>query len=132
MYYQLPKQLLTDDRFSILSLYAIVLYCILKDRNGLSEMTERLDDNGRPYIFFSRREMAKLLRVSERSAIRYMKELSNAGLISFGNKDGCTSPPIYVNDLSEKKKPAADMRQEKSYDSNEVRDALLRQFMEGW
>ncbi len=131
MYYRLPKKIFTDERFSALSAYAIITYCILMDRVGLSEKTGRVDKNGRPYIFFSRKELSRLLRVSERSAIRYIKELKKIGLVSFGNKAKGNSPPIYVKDILEKKKPVFWERQTKSYNDDEVHEALLKQFMKG-
>ena len=129
MFYKLPKKLLTDEKFSKLSIPAILLYSILHDRVSLSVKKGICDSDGTPYIFFSRKDMAKLLRVSDCSAKRYVSELKKAGLISFGSKEGCTSPPIYVKELLQNKKPVSLPIQAKSYDDDEISEAILKHIM---
>ena len=51
-YLQLPKELLFDEKYQNLSISAITLYSILRDRHSLSLKNNWKDENGNTYIIF--------------------------------------------------------------------------------
>ena len=52
-FYRIPKVLMKDVRFSIVSLDAKFLYGLMLDRMALSVKNGWLDDSGRVYIIFT-------------------------------------------------------------------------------
>ena len=55
-YFKLYKYLMLDDSFSDISTSAKIAYSLFENRHQLSVDNGIKDKNGRPYIFFSRKE----------------------------------------------------------------------------
>lgn len=78
---KLPEIMLEDTAFSPLSIGAKVLYGVLLNRTGLSVQNGWLDEENRAYIIFQISEIQMKLGVSEKSAVAYLSELENFGLV---------------------------------------------------
>ena len=76
----IPENLFSDERYAGLCIEAKLLYALMLDRLSLSEKNGWRDERG-VYVYFTRTEAAKLLRVSERSISRYLTELKKTELI---------------------------------------------------
>ena len=75
-FYRIPKNLITDKRFTNLSTDAKLLYGLMLDRMGLSAKNGWCDEHGRVYIVFSIEEVMEALNVnSNTTACKYMAEL---------------------------------------------------------
>ena len=82
-FFQIPKTLFDDPKYSDLSPLAKLLYGMMKDRSSLSEANggRWLDANGTPFIHFSNQEIMDCLGCGEDKASRLAKDLQTAGLI---------------------------------------------------
>ena len=80
-FYKLPEILFSGDKYKNMSLEAKVLYAMLADRNELSVKNGFVDEDGEPFVIFTRKEAADRLSVSMGSAVKYFKELRSVGLI---------------------------------------------------
>lgn len=81
LFYKIPKELFTNNQFEKLSTEGKVLYGLLLDRVSLSIENQWIDENGRVYIIYTLAAICAALRCSEKSAIKYMAELEDIGLI---------------------------------------------------
>lgn len=81
LFYKIPKELFTNERFQAISTEGKVLYGLLLDRVSLSIENQWIDDNGRVYIIYTLAAICAALRCSEKSAIKYMAELEDIGLV---------------------------------------------------
>lgn len=90
---KLPRAVLVDDR---ISLEAKVLYALMVDRVGVSERSGWKDKAGKTYIYFSRKEVQKVLGCGHEKAGHVAKELEEKGYI-VRKKQGQGKPAlIYV------------------------------------
>ena len=80
-FYRIPKNLITGKEFADLSLPAKLLYGVLLDRMSLSMKNGWLDEENRVYIIYQIKEIMVSLSVSEKMAIKYLKELEQFGLV---------------------------------------------------
>ena len=78
---RIPKVMLTEDRFSTLSLSAKILYGLLLDRMSLSARNGWLDEEKRVYIIFRIEEIQDILGFSKKKSIDYLNELEQFGLV---------------------------------------------------
>lgn len=78
---RIPKIMLTDERFSVLSLSAKILYGLLLDRMSLSAKNGWLDEERRVYIIFKIEEIQEMLGFSKKKSIEYLNELEELGLV---------------------------------------------------
>lgn len=78
---RIPKALLTEERFSSLSIQAKLLYGLLLDRMGLSAKNGWLDKENRVYIIYQISEIQEDLGFSKKKAIDYLGELEALGLV---------------------------------------------------
>lgn len=99
MFYRVPKLLFQLDKFIELSTDAKVMYGLLLDRVGISSSNGWTDEDGRVYIIFTVEEAARMLRCSERKAIRIFKELTERGLIEKKKQGLCKPDLIYVKNF---------------------------------
>lgn len=99
MFYRVPKLLFQLDKFIELSTDAKVMYGLLLDRVGISSNNGWTDEDGRVYIIFTIEEASKMLRCSERKAIRIFKELTERGLIEKRKQGLCKPDLIYVKNF---------------------------------
>lgn len=131
MYIMYPKVLKGTENYNMTN-DAKILYLYLFDKYLLSKMNGLKDENG-VYAYYSRVAMSKDLGVSVSTAKRAFAKLKEYGLVTVGKKGSSLSPKLYVKSLlSEKpKKQAAAERVscQKSYNDDEIEDAMLRQFM---
>ena len=102
--YKIPKELFTSKQFEKLSTEGKVLYGLLLDRVSLSIENQWIDDNGRVYIIYTLAAICAALRCSEKSAIKYMAELEDIGLVE-RIRQGLGKPTlIYVKNFMGQKK----------------------------
>ena len=80
-FYRIPKVLFTDNRFQNISTEGKVLYGLLLDRVSLSMENGWIDDEGRVYIIFTLTTIRQAMNCAEKSAIKYLTELEEFGLI---------------------------------------------------
>ena len=83
-FYRIPKILFTGECFKSLSCEAKVLYGLMLDRMQLSIKNRWIDEENRPYIFFTIEETMEFLDCKTQKATKLMKELdteSGIGLI---------------------------------------------------
>ena len=98
-FYRIPKVLFTDARFQGISTEGTVLYGLLLDRVSLSRDNGWIDDEGRVYIIFTLTSIREAMNCSEKSAIKYLSELEEFGLIE-RIKQGLGKPAlIYVKNF---------------------------------
>ena len=91
-----PRFLIQDDRFRDLSFEAIILYSLMLERMGLSRKNGWLDDQNRPFVFYSVESAMTDIRRSKPKSINVMKELQGIGLIE-RKKPGQGKPSlVYV------------------------------------
>lgn len=80
-YFQFPKWLLREP-YSSLSSDAKIIYTVLFDRLSLSLKSEWFDSEGKVYVYYTNKELAKDLQRSEKTVIKAKKELFDMGLLS--------------------------------------------------
>lgn len=80
-FYRIPKVLFTDNRFQKISTEGKVLYGLLLDRVSLSRENGWIDEEGRVYIIFTLNAIRQSMNCAEKSAIKYLTELEDFGLI---------------------------------------------------
>ncbi|MFR2571110.1 MAG: replication initiator protein A [Clostridia bacterium] len=80
-FYMIPKELFVNERYTSLSPTAILLYGILLDRLTLSIKKNWIDKNGNVYLIFTRKEIQKLLHISDKTCTKVFKELVDAKLL---------------------------------------------------
>ena len=80
-FYMIPKELFVNERYTSLSPAAILLYGILLDRLTLSIKNNWIDKNGNVYLIFTRKEIQKLLHISDKTCTKVFKELVDAKLL---------------------------------------------------
>ena len=101
-FYRIPQILFTDLRFRELSTEGKVLYGLFLDRVSLSRDNGWADENKRVYIIFTVEAIRDYLGCSEKSAIKYLAELEESGLIE-RKRQGLGKPAlIYVKSFSER------------------------------
>ena len=80
-FYRIPKVLFTYNRFQKISTEGKVLYGLLLDRVSLSRENGWIDEEGRVYIIFTLNAIRQAMNCAEKSAIKYLTELEDFGLI---------------------------------------------------
>lgn len=80
-FYMIPKELFVNERYTYLSPTAILLYGILLDRLTLSIKNNWIDKNGNVYLIFTRKEIQKLLHISDKTCTKVFNELVDAKLL---------------------------------------------------
>ena len=72
---RIPKFLLEESLFQIISVDAILLYSILLDRLELSLANDWFDEHGHAYVIYTIKEIQKVMRCGHDKAIRMLREL---------------------------------------------------------
>lgn len=80
-FYMIPKELFVNERYTSLSPIAILLYGILLDRLTLSIKNSWIDKNGNVYLIFTRKEIQKLLHISDKTCTKVFNELVETKLL---------------------------------------------------
>ncbi|NLG03821.1 MAG: replication initiator protein A [Clostridia bacterium] len=78
---RIPKVLLKNETFRVLSIQAKVMYGLLLDRMSLSVKNHWLDDNNRVYIIYQIADIQDDLRYSKKKSIEYLGELETIDLV---------------------------------------------------
>ena len=102
-FYQLPKELFTNEYFKDFSCEAKVLYGMMLDRISLSRKNKWIDDIGRVYIIFTVEEIMEKLNCGRNKAVKCLKELDSdngIGLIEKKRRGLGKSNIIYVKNFS--------------------------------
>ncbi|WDA67547.1 replication initiator protein A [Lactococcus lactis] len=106
LFFQFPKVLYYSQKYKkSLSLSAKAAYMVLLDRVEYSLKTNWVDEDGNIYFIFTNQELAELLDVSIRTAIKLKKELEDANLLlqkrmGFDPKTGKNEPNrLYLAEL---------------------------------
>lgn len=92
-FYRIPKALFIMQKYKKLSLLAKVLYGILDDRRELSLKNEWIDKDDNIYLIYTRKEIEKMVCMSNVPVTNAFKELNDYGLIE-EVKQGLNKPNI--------------------------------------
>ncbi len=102
-FYRIPKLLIADDRFRLISTDAKLLYGLMLDRMSLSVKNGWLDSENRVYIFFPVEEVMELLNCKSEKATRLLAELDSKkgiGLIERVRQGQGKPSIVYVKNFS--------------------------------
>ena len=124
-FYQIPKVLITDDKFSGITMDSKLLYSLMLDRSSLSAKNGWLDEEGRVYIFYTLEQIMADMHCANQKATKLLKELeTKAGLIE-RQKQGQGKPTrIYVKDFATGL-PGDKNRQSQTHENRESRDVII-------
>lgn len=125
LFLKIDFDLLESPEYQKLDIASLVMYSIYSSRLNASINSAKqgnlqfVDEQGRPFIYFSNDDIAKLLHASRHTVSNLRKKLTKAGLINVERK-GLSEYHIYVNDYvhpakSEHRKTQQDAVQTPSY-----------------
>ncbi len=98
-FYRIPKLLMTDEHYQVVSMEAKMLYGLMLDRMSLSQRNNWLDQAGHVYIFFTLEDAIQMTKFSKNKVVKLFKELDEIGLIE-RKKQGQGRPAIiYVKNF---------------------------------
>ena len=115
-FYRIPKKIITSQYFKDVSYGAKMLYGLLFDRVGLSIMNSWFDEENRAYIIFSIQEIMDMMYCSKPTAIKFMSELEDVGLIERKKRGRGLTDYIYVKKVVDNEKVV------KNVDHKELKD----------
>ena len=78
---KIPKLFFTEEIYEGLSLQAKLLYGLMLDRMALSAQRGWYDNYNRAYVKYTSKAVATDMGINQKSALKYIKELSDFGLI---------------------------------------------------
>lgn len=81
-FYRIPKLLISDDRFRVISTDAKLLYGLMLDRMSLSIKNGWIDNEDRVYIYFPVEEVMELMNCKSEKPTRLLAELDSKKGIS--------------------------------------------------
>lgn len=96
-YLQIPKHFFEDSEYFSLSVHAKMLYGILLDRMHLSCKNEWFDEHGEIFIYFSVKNITKMLSCCKETALKALRELEDVKLITRVKKGRGKNDMIYVH-----------------------------------
>ena len=102
-FYRIPKLLMTDVRFKVLSPDAKLLYVLMLDRMSLSIKNNWVDAQNRVYIYFTVEEVMEVLNCKSEKATKLLAELDSKkgiGLIERIRQGQGKPSIIYVKNFS--------------------------------
>ena len=101
-FYRIPKALMTEESFKVLTSDAKILYGLMLDRMSLSLKNGWFDEDGRVYIYYSIEDVMESMRCSKNKGMKTLQELdvtTGIGLIE-RRKQGQGKPSvIYVKNF---------------------------------
>lgn len=101
-FYRLPKALMTEEVFKVLTSDAKILYGLMLDRMSLSVKNGWFDEDGRVYIYYSIEDVMESMGCSKNKGMKTLQELdmvTGIGLIE-RKKQGQGKPTIiYVKNF---------------------------------
>lgn len=94
---RLPRALIDDPNFSELSAEGKLLFSLILDRMGVSQMNaDRFTDkNGNLFVYFTIQEICSKIGCGHGKAVRLINELEYHGLI-FKQRKGCGKPNKFI------------------------------------
>lgn len=100
-FYQIPKILITDEKFAGITMESKILYSLMLDRASLSVKNGWLDEDGKVFIYYKLDRIMADMHCANQKATKMLKELEDkAGLIE-RQKQGQGKPTkIYVKDFA--------------------------------
>ena len=104
LYYQIPMELFFNKNYeNKLNSDSKILYGFLLNRLALSKKNNWFDEEGNIFLIFTRKEVQKLLNLSDKTATKAFKQLKECKLI-YEKKQGSTKPNlIYVGKIEHDK-----------------------------
>lgn len=96
----IPMILIYDEAYRSMSAYAKILYSLILNRMHLSERNHWEDEHG-VFVKYSTQEICEDLQCSDRSALKYRKELVDYGLIDVQVMGQGKESKIYPYDFAE-------------------------------
>lgn len=99
-YYQIPQELFISSLYkNKLNSDSKILYAFLLDRLSLSQKNHWFDEYGRVYLIFTREELQNKLNLSDKTATKAFRQLSEVNLVS-EKRQGLGKPNlIYVGKI---------------------------------
>ncbi len=98
-FYSVPKIFFVEKKYRKMSLIAKMIYSIYLDRLGLSQKNEWINSKEQVYLCFTRKEMADILGISEKTVGEVNKELKKYKLI-YEERKGLGKPNlIYLSNF---------------------------------
>ncbi len=82
VFLQVPKLLLSEERYKELSGDAKLLYSLMLERGELSHQNGWYDERGRPFIYFTIEDVMDQLRIGHSKAAVVLKDLEKVELIN--------------------------------------------------
>ena len=95
-FYNLPKELFSNDLYSGLNSDAKILYALLLDRKELSRKNGWVDEHNQVFLMYTRKNLGDIMNISTPTVTKAFKQLAAAKLIK-EERLGLTKPnKIYV------------------------------------
>ena len=95
-YINIPRVLMTKNRYKDLSSDAKVVFGILLDRLDLAVKYGWIDDDGQAYIIYLQEELQRDMNMSKRRVIETLQELEQIGLIERIQRGARQADVIYL------------------------------------
>ena len=114
-FYQLPKELFTNPYYKKLNSDSILLYALLLDRLSVSRKNEWIDEDSNVFLLFSRKEVEKKLKLSDKTVTKAFKQLAEHKLIYEKRLGFRKKNIIYIGKINHV--PTAESMNRKNYDS---------------
>ena len=120
LYYQIPMELFFNTKYkNKLNSDSKILYGFLLNRLTLSAKNNWIDEDNNIYLIFTRKEVEKLLNLSDKTVTKAFKQLKDCKLI-YEKKQGANKPNlIYVGKIEHDKNLIQLIR--KNYESRIVK-----------
>ena len=120
LYYQIPMELFFNTKYKDkLNSDSKILYGFLLNRLTLSAKSNWIDEDNNIYLIFTRKEVEKLLNLSDKTVTKAFKQLKDCKLI-YEKKQGANKPNlIYVGKIEHDKNLIQLIR--KNYESRIVK-----------
>ena len=99
VFYQIPKELVTNPLYKNLNSDSILLYGLLLDRLSVSMKNKWIDKDGNIYLVYSRKEAQKMLKLSDKPITKAFRKLQDAKLI-YEIRTGFKKNIIYVGKIN--------------------------------
>jgi hypothetical protein len=98
---RIPKELVTGEMFSCLSIPTKILYGMMLDRMSFAGRNQWLDSNNRAYIIYPVADIQADMNISKRKASDYLNELEGIGLIKREQQGKGLPNQIYVMNFAD-------------------------------
>ncbi len=123
LYYQIPMELFFNTKYKDkLNSDSKILYGFLLNRLTLSAKNNWIDEDNNIYLIFTRKEVEKLLNLSDKTVTKAFKQLKDCKLI-YEKKQGANKPNlIYVGKIEHDKNLIQLIR--KNYESRIVKSTI--------